>query len=135
MRKKRNKQLSIFIILFIFILGMYFDNFKVDSCFAYVHGDAVGSGITTVAPGFTGTHACTAEMLRVRGDRGSEQFTFRLSNLRRDTGKNPGFLCQNFVFLYEGRFCSGFGEIQFLSENQNELVTNFIHKSDGKKRI
>ena len=118
-----------------FVLGMYLDTFKVDSAFSYAVGDMDSSCIASVASGFADTHVCTAGMLSSRGDRSREQITFRLSLLRRDTGKRPDFLSQNTVCPEEDSFCSVFEEIQSLSENQQELITNYIHNSDGKKRI
>lgn len=135
MGNKRNKQISVFIILFLFVLGMYLDTFKVHSAFSYAVGDMDSSCIASVASGFADTHVCTAGMLSSRGDRSREQITFRLSLLRRDTGKRPDFLSQNTVCPDEDNFCSFFEEIQSLSENQQELITNYIHNSDGKKRI
>lgn len=135
MGNKRNKQISVFIILFLFVLGMYLDTFKVHSAFSYAVGDMDSSCIASVASGFADTHVCTAGMLSSRGDRSREQITFRLSLLRRDTGKRPDFLSQNTVCPEEDSFCSVFEEKQSLSENQQELITNYIHNSDGKKRI
>ena len=132
---KRNKQISVFIILFLFVLGMCFDTFKAHSDFWYVSGDENGSRIASAAPGFADTHICTAGMLGARGDRGSEQITFRFSLLRRDTGKKPDFLSTNIICLYEKSFFLGFEVTQSLSGIQDELITSYIHNSDGKKRI
>ena len=84
MGNKRNKQISVFIILFLFVLGMYLDTFKVHSAFLYAVGDMDSSCIASVASGFADTHVCTAGMLSSRGDRSREQITFRLSLLRRE---------------------------------------------------
>lgn len=135
MCNKKKKQIGVFILLFLFLIGMYFDLFKADSSFLYVSGGAVDFNISSAAPVLAGAHAFSAKQTRTRVDRGSEYFTSRLARYRWDAGRTPDYLAQNNICLSEIRFYLGFQSMQALFGNHDHLVTKYIHNSDGKKRI
>lgn len=135
MCNKKKKQIGVFILLFLFLLGMYFDLFKADSSFLYVSGGAVDFNISSAAPVLAGAHVFSAKQTRTRVDRGSEYFTSRLARYRWDAGRTPDYLAQNNICLPEIRFYLGFQSMQALFGNHDHLVTKYIHNSDGKKRI
>ena len=88
MCNKKKKQIGVFILLFLFLLGMYFDLFKADSSFLYVSGGAVDFNISSAAPVLAGAHVFSAKHTRTRVDRGSEYFTSRLARYRWDAGSS-----------------------------------------------
>lgn len=134
MRAKRNKIFYILITLLVFISGMYFEDIKIDSVFASTPTEMTNSYISDIGSVITDTQVCTTEMLGVRGNMMIGQFTIRF-NQRRDTRVSPDFLCQNIFSLNEGKSYASIEEVQLISKSQDELIANYIHKSDGKKRI
>ena len=83
----------------------------------------------------TDTPACTTEMLGVRENTNLGQMTLRFSNQRRDSKTLLDVLCPNIFFQNKGKLYPGFEKIALVSKNQEKLITNYIHNSDGKKRI
>lgn len=135
MHNKKNKLICVLITLFVFISGMYFEDSKVDSVFGCTPTETTNYFISSVNTVISYAQACTTEMLGVRGNRELEQLTIRFANQRRDTKIFPDFLCQNNFSLNEGISYTSLEGMQLILKFQDELVKNFIHKSDGKKRI
>ena len=135
MYNKRNKLIYVLIILSVVISGMYFENFKADSAFVCSPAEKTNSYISSVNAAITKVHACTTEMLGIHGSMELEQLTIRFANQRRDIKMSLDFLCQIIFCINERKSYAVFEEIQFVSGNQDELIINYIHKSDGKKRI
>lgn len=134
-RAKRNKIFCILITLLVFISGMYFEDIKADSVFASTPGETTNSYIPDIGSVTIDTQVCTTEMLAVCGNMVTGQFTIRFVNQRRDTRVSPDFLCQNIFSLNEGKSYASIEEVQLISKSQDELIANYVHKSDGKKRI
>lgn len=135
MCQKRSKRIGVFTILFLFILGLYFDPAKDESCIQYALLKTSESDISPVAPVFTGVQACTEEIQKIGRDKGTEQIIPRFISIKRDNGKTADLHFHNRILLYEGNLCPVFETVPFPSENLKEIVMNFIHESDGKKRI
>lgn len=135
MRKKRNELLCVLITLFVFISGMYFEDLKVDSIFVCAATEASNSYMLSVDPVVTDTKACTTEMLGIRESTGLGQLTTRFSYQRGHTKLSLDYLCRTIFFLKEGKSYANCEKVQFVLKNQDDLVVNYIHKSDGKKRI
>lgn len=135
MRKKQSRLISVMFMLFILVSGMYFDSFRVDSGFACAPEQASASSMVPVDSVIADAKSCTVETIGSRGNLGQGQFMGRLAQQRRDTKVALSLLCLNIVSLNEGKFYTHFETIQSVSENQQELVINYIHKSDGKKHI
>lgn len=126
MRNKTGKILSILVALFMLVSGMYFDNFEIDFLFACAPTETSDSNILSADNAIADEQACNEEMLGVKGISNTYQ--------SRNTKISPDFLSINFLSLDEGKFYVSLDEIHFVSPNQNESVTSYIHKSDGKKR-
>lgn len=135
MRAKRKNIFCILITLLVFISGMYFEDIKANSVFACTSTETTNSYILDMNSVIKDTQMCTTEMLGIRGNMVIEQFTIRFVNQRRATKLSLDFLCQNIFSLNEGKSYANFEEVSFISGSQDELVTKYIHKSDGKKRI
>ena len=135
MCKKRNELLYVIIILLVFISGMFFEDFKVDSGFVYAATETTNSYMSSVNPVVTDTNACTTEMLGTHKSMGQGQLTTRCTYQRRNSKLSRDYLLLIIIFLYEGKSYANCEEIQFVSKITDNLVVNYIHKSDGKKRI
>ena len=135
MRAKRNNIFCILITLLVFISGMYFEDIKVDSIFASTPTETTNIYVSDISPVITDTLVCTAEMLGVRGNMVTGQYTIRFANQKRDTRVSLEFLCQNIFSLNQGESYGSFEEVQSIFRSQDEFVVKYIHKFDGKKRI
>ena len=135
MRAKRNNIFCILITLLVFISGMYFEDIKVDSIFASTPTETTNIYVSDISPVITDTLVCTAEMLGIRGNMVTGQYTIRFANQKRDTRVSLEFLCQNIFSLNQGESYGSFEEVQSISRSQDEFVVKYIHKFDGKKRI
>lgn len=135
MRRNIIKRVSIIIAFVLLISGMYFEDFKIDSVFVCTPFETPVSQMLSVDTIMTDTPACTTEMLGVRENTNLGQMTLRFSNQRRDSKTLLDVLCPNIFFQNKGKFYPGFEKIALVSKNQEKLITNYIHNSDGKKRI
>lgn len=132
MRSKRRNILCVLITLLVFVSGMYFENIKIDSDFAYIHAEKENTCILPVNCVLTDTQACTTEMLGIRGD---ISMVRAVANLRRDVEISGDFLCQNLFSLQEKKSEMSFEKSVIRTDTREKLVVNYIHKSDGKKEI
>lgn len=134
MRNKRQKWICVLITLFVFLAGMCFEDIQAGSEFICAPALAEASFISAADTFITDAQACTAEMLGIRGNTRLEQSTIRFANRGRDTKISLDFLWQTLFSINEEQSDTGFEGIQFACRFRNELVINYIHKSDGKKR-
>lgn len=135
MRKKRNELFCVLITLFVFISGMYFEDFKVDSVFVCAATQTSNSYMSSVDPVVTDTKACTTEMLGTHENMGLGKVTTRFTYQKRNSKLSRDYLYGTIFFLNVGKSYANCDKVQFVSKNQDDLVVNYIHKSDGKKRI
>lgn len=134
MRAKRNNIFCMLIILLVSILGMYFEDIKADSVFACTSTETTNLYFSD-RNSVTDAQACTTEMLGIRKNVVTGQFAIRFMNQRRDTKLSQNYLCQNIFSVKEGESYASLEEVPLVSGSGDELVANYIHKSDGKKRI
>lgn len=136
MQNKRNKLLCIIFTLFIFVYGMYFEELREDMvlCNTFVQ-KSESCVITDNLNENMEPQMCTVQMLSTRERKGVEKMTPQDTIQRRDMRVSLDFLCQNLFSLKEGKVYSNLEELQSILEKQEKHVTNYIHKSDGKKRI
>lgn len=116
-------------ILIVFMLfGMCFENIKADSYFVCTPIENTNSYLMSADAVLTETQLCTNGMLGVRINAGMKQLTSRFIS-------QSYFIYSDIFSLKEGKFSTGSRTIQSDYHCQGGLVTSFIHKSDGKKRI
>lgn len=120
MRAKRNNLLCMLIILLVSISGMYFEDIKVDSVFACTPAETSNTYISEMDSVITDAQACTTEMLGICKNVVTGQFTILFINI---------------FSLNEENSYSSLEEVQLFFGSRDKLVANYIHKSDGKKRI
>lgn len=135
MRKKVRKLTGLIMTLFLFVTGIYCEFSRADAAFLRAPVQTGGSCLLAGAPVVPDAQACDTELSGIRGNICPGQLTVRFANQRRDIRGSLSALFQNIFSVREGRSYSHFEKLRALSENQKELVTNYIHKSDGKKRI
>lgn len=116
---------------------MCIENVKVDSLFLYASIEETNSYIMADDATISQARPCTTEMLGVRNNAGIQRLASRFINSKRESKVSHNFLYSNIFSLHEKerKFFISSEAIQFCIQCQNELVINYIHKSDGKKRI
>ncbi|MDE6911235.1 MAG: hypothetical protein K2P44_12300 [Lachnospiraceae bacterium] len=128
MRKNTQRRIGLFLAMLLFLSGMYVDTVMTEAFFVY---DTTGK-IVSCHSDINDATICTSELISVcsaeRLSHGGYQERVREMN--------------DFLYMQ----CSGFGSLfrrkscilhaaRLLCRKQNELVTDYIHQSDGKKRI
>ncbi len=134
-RDKKQRCICVLIAYFVLVSGMYFENIKVDSAFVCAPTETTNAYVFSLDTGHTATEACTTEMLGVRQGAGFQEFSARFANQRKDTKIASDDRGQSIIALKNGVSYAILEKIEQISEFQEKLVTNYIHKSDGKKRI
>lgn len=131
----RNKFICMLMILFVFVSGMYFEEFRIDSDFSYAHADIADICYFSEKPVVVDTQVCTTAMLGIRGNAGLGRMERSFVSQRRGTRTSTDFLCQSLFSLNTGKSYINFENTQWISGTLENLVAEYIHKSDGKKRI
>lgn len=132
---KNQKIVCIFLVIFMFLSGMCFENIKTDSPLAYAPIEKSDSCIDTCKTAVIDVQACTIEMLGVRSYSGFQHLSNRCMNPKREIKLSFDFLGTNLLSSSEGRFYTSYVTFYSFAQGQKKLVLNYIHKSDGKKRI
>lgn len=135
MQMKKEKLISFVLVIFVFLSGMCFENVKTDSFYVYVSSDTTDACIMSCEAAIIDTEHCTTEMLGVRNGVGLQKLTGRFISQKRDGRLSQEFLYLDIFSLFEGKLFASSEKIHFLNQYQEEFVLNYIHKSDGKKRI
>ncbi len=133
MRNKRNKFVCVLIALVVFISGIYFEYFKIDSTFACEPIAMNHSNIAFEDPILADVPVCTSEMLGFHKSTGQGQLTIQCANQRRDAKTSHYSLCPDIFSINECKSYTSFKTKKVVYGNQDELITKYIHKSDGKK--
>ncbi len=133
---RRKKQiLCLMLTVLVFLSGIWCENSITDF---QAENVSVGADISHTLwedDAVTETQLCMEEMLGVRIHAGLLQLTGRLTHLARKTRVTFDFLYSDISDASERKFFAGSEEIYFSCQCPEELVVNYIHQSDGKKRI
>lgn len=128
----RNK-MKIWLIL-ITLLTAFMGEVKVESPLICVGQNATGQVITH-GEANVNTEICTTKMLGIHNTEGECRLTARNGNGRGEESITL-FVLSVFVFMQIAGLSSGNAEVLPLrSCFSEELITIYMHKSDGKKRI
>lgn len=134
MRNRINKCICLLMAFLVYIAGMYSENQKIYSTYACAPvTDVRDADFSTEDTVFTDLQVCTSDMLGVREN--AEQITTRLKVHGREIISFPDFTYHKICFLIDGKSSAGFADTVYVSNSQSGLVTKYIHKADGKKRI
>ncbi len=134
MRIKNYKILCFFLILFVICSGICFESIKTDSIFACAPIET--SNVQSISFGEAASDAevCTTEMLGIRNHSRIQQLTEQ--GIPRGVEKlSLVLLCLYLFSILLRKFFKSSEKVQFLEVHQEETVSNYIHKTDGKKRI
>lgn len=133
-RTKNKKIICYILVISALISGMCFENVEMDSLFACARLKKAASYIKSCNEGVCNGEVCTTEMLGVCNNTEPQQLTTRYTGQKGDIKVSLNLLCLEFLSLSEEKFFRSLGAIQFFYQNLDEIVTNYIHNSDGKKR-
>ncbi len=137
MRMKNYRIISLLLVIFVALSGMCFEDTKADSYFAYVSMEDNSFNFISDETEISDTHPCTSEMLGVRNNAGIQRLASQYLNQKRQNRISYNFLFLDIFSLSERikKFFISSEATQVYNQCQEELVANYIHKSDGKKRI
>ncbi|MBQ4531442.1 MAG: hypothetical protein IJA36_12675 [Lachnospiraceae bacterium] len=135
MHIRKKKLVCFMLMIFVFLSGMYFENVKTDFSVVCASNETTNSYIMSYDAVIMEAEHCTTEMMGIRNSIGIKQFVSRYITHKRDSRNPLDFLCSNSFCLSEGRSFTRFETTCFLNQYQEEFVLNYIHKSDGKKRV
>lgn len=134
MRIKSSKTICFFLAVLALLSGIYFENIKMDSSFVCAPA-GVNASRFLAYPIINDAKACTTEMLEVHSSIGLQQLAGRYISQKREIKAPLDFLCSGFFSLLEERFFTGSKLVRFFHQKPHGLVTSYIHRSDGKKRV
>lgn len=78
---------------------------------------------------------CTSEMLGIDQDIGRKPCVLKYSDQKRDVKLLLSFLCPALFSLNGGKPYGKSEEILLIYDSQEELLADYIHRSDGKKKV
>lgn len=133
MRVGNHKLICILLVIMVSLAGMCFENDKTHSSFAYAPEGDSGDNIHALDMAIGVEKLCTMRMLRGQSDADLQQLLSRWGNVKRDLKFSMDCLCTNIYTLEQGKFFSSAAIITFNNLYVDELVSNFVHKADGKK--
>lgn len=135
MVRRKNKRIICYILVIsALISGMRFENVEMDSLFACAHLKKATSYIKSCVEVMCDGEFCTTEMLGVCNNTDFQRVITRYTEQNGETKASLDFLCLEFLSIFEENSFRRLGAIQFFYQNLDEIVTNYIHNSDGKKR-
>lgn len=134
-RTKFHRFAGLLLALVMMISGICGDAVRADAAFMRAPENTKTSCIEASRAVLTEVECCTAEMLGVRRSTELRAAALRHVNQRRGIGLSSGFLCQKFFTLRHGVFRTGLENAVSVSKYPYGLIADYIHKSDGKKRI
>lgn len=138
MRANRNKLLCVVIALFLALSGAAGGNRVPDCsyCGASPSDNKDISSIKSAHAVITDMPVCTTEVSGLRSNASVRQLSARFDGRGRKTGSSDN--CQvsdNTFWQNHIRLFAGLKASLYDNKYDGEIITDFIHKSDGKKRI
>lgn len=133
-RGKSSKIVWFLLAIFVLVAGIRFENNHADSSFAYP-SERETSRILLCHGVIDEGKVCTAEMLENHNNTGLQRTACRYINPKREVRLLFCFLCEASDCISRQKFYAKSEITQFFYPKANELVTTYIHKSDGKKQI
>lgn len=135
-RNTRMRVLCICLVLFVFISGIHMDEGNRDSVFVRASAQMEHSCILYENDGNTvAVTGCTGEMLGIHQDIGCKPCVLKYSDQKRDAKLLLSFLCPAFFSLNGGKSYGKSEETSLIYDSQKELLADYIHRSDGKKKV
>lgn len=138
MRANRNKLLCVVIALFLALSGTVGGNRVQDCsyCGASPSDDKDISSIKSAHAVITDMPVCTNEVSGLRSNAGIRQLSARFDGRGRKAGSSDNYQVSDNTFWQNHiRFFASLKTSHYDNKYDGEIITEFMHKSDGKKRI
>lgn len=135
MQKIKRCLISFIMILSILISGMCFDYSKADSSLDYASSKTSVTYISSSSTNVSDSEICTTEMLGIHNISYVRPIINRSIGLRKDIKASFEFLCTKTPSHLNSNFLMTAGIMQFPRLCFQAVVSNYIHNTDGKKRI
>lgn len=135
MRIKKRRFICCVLVFLIAISGMYFDNTQSKSIFSCASDINNAVYIHLADKTYDDNCACTAEVLGIRSHVVIKQMSNGSLGSKRVIKNSIDFLPVDIINLSQVILFSKSEVNQFCNSFQDEFITTYIHKSDGKKRI
>lgn len=135
MQSRKQKAMCILLAIVIVLSGMCFESSKADASFLYAPAEASDSTVRPVDATIREAQLCTTETLGIRDNADIQQFAGRVNSQKRETSDSLALLYFNILSSAAGKFYAGSEMMRSGQQYRNELVANYIHRSDGKKRV
>lgn len=133
MDKKIHRIISIFLAISLFFAGMYVDTVPAEDFFAY---DLTGKMTASLAPlhsDFNRDAICTTESPAVHNT--ASQSRTKYQQRYREVVEFLYLSCSGFGFVTPENSRIHHTTTYLFYRAQNELITEYVYQSDGKKRI
>lgn len=134
-RMKSNKMICIILSVILSLSGLFYQDNVSDFLSANSTVEKTNSYIQSEYTTITEIQVCTAEILGLQNPYAIQNITGCFISPQGRLKISLSFLCLNSFLFVIGKFFTDSEIIQSYCRCLNELVTNYIHKSDGKKRI
>lgn len=133
MTKRTHRILSLFIAIFLLLTGMYANTITAEALSIYDLAAKTTAILSPIYSDINDAAICTAELPTVHNmepqSRERYQDHYReIHELLYLQYSGPGSLSQ-------GKSCIYHAATSLYGQTQNELVTKYMHQSDGKKRL
>lgn len=134
MRSRNRKIICVILAMIIALSGTYVENTKTGLGYQDASADTHTSCLESAEALVRDIQICTTEMLGIRDNVQTGRLSVRLDGSHKEIKSSPGFLCSKLFSLAEKKFFTSSEFISLIMQWPHELVINYIHKSDGKKR-
>lgn len=134
MNSRITKILSLIAVFIIAFTGTCFGKAVEENVFVCENVPFTHFSVSASADTIAGIEPCTTQMLGIRGNMEFGRIMQRNNSQRRISGFLHEFLCQRSFSLNTVYLHSDQDDMHIMSDNMEESVTIYIHKSDGKKK-
>ena len=121
--------------MIVFLSGFFIESVPEDNSFAFATIEKKNSCIQSAYMPTIEAQICTSEMLGVQNTSYIQQLTTRCIVLKWGLRTSLSSLCPDTFQLQKSKFFMGLETSTVCSWYVDELIINYIHSSDGKKRI
>ncbi|MGN0324724.1 MAG: hypothetical protein ACI4DW_00330 [Lachnospiraceae bacterium] len=135
MKRKNQKIIYFALILFFLVTGMYFDNDRIPVCFADGSLQTAGACLEVPDDVYLSETACTIEMLSQQRATIQKPVSGQSCNQKREIRISFDVLSQDIYRAEQKNHVLDSGVLQLSEQLPKERIMNYIHKTDGKKRL
>lgn len=134
MNKKKQKVICFVLMLAIIVWGVYIEEIDTKMYIPHISMNEMNSYILSGSGVIMEPNACTAEMLGVRNCVKVVQVARYFTGKKRDSKISADILNKTIISQCWNKFSTEFEIVKYSGRYPKEVVLNYIHKSDGKKR-